>query len=67
MSVAYLNVEAVKQAALARPPGYLEEVMAAGTVDGPRLALPMTEYQRLLKKYRPVLAGCRPCCGAKTK
>jgi hypothetical protein len=46
-----ISLERLYQKAASRPPGYLEEVLAAGSVKDRYLEITWPEYQRLVAKY----------------
>ena len=48
-----LRISKVHAAAADRPPGYVEDVLSRGAVDGEWLELPDEEYAELKRKYRP--------------
>ena len=58
----------INRRALERPPGYKAEVLAAGTVVGQNLDIPVEELRRLREKYQGLQPqaqpnGC-PSCGS---
>lgn len=48
-----LRISKVHDAAPNRPPGYVDDVMSRGVVDGEWLELPDEEYAALIQKYSP--------------
>lgn len=48
-----LRIAKVHEAAPSRPPGYVEDVLSRGTVDGEWLDIAPEPYAELVAKYRP--------------
>lgn len=48
-----LRISKIHDAAPYRPPGYVEDVLSRGVVDGEWLELPDEEYAALIQKYSP--------------
>ncbi len=52
------TLQAISQAASVRPPGYVEDVLSHGTVEGDKVILSDESYRMLVEKYRgPNAAG----------
>jgi hypothetical protein len=50
------TLQAIHATATKRPPGYVEDVLSRGTVDGDKVALSDEAYAGLVAKYRPAVA-----------
>lgn len=50
-----LFVDQIHEAAKTRPPGYLEDVLASGTIVGSIIQIPDEKYTELRAKYQPDL------------
>ena len=48
-----IELKALEAQAATRPAGYLDAVMAKGTVNGPYLEIPVEEYANLVRRYGP--------------
>lgn len=60
-----VNIEAIREAAAYRPAGYVEDVLAAGTVDGDFVHIPSDAFDALTIKYAGFLRPCGPGCQLK--
>ena len=55
-----LRIAKIREAAKDRPPGYVEDVLSNGTVDGDWLEMPAETYKSLIAKYRPPQPPAQP-------
>lgn len=60
-----VNVVAIHAAAQHRPAGYVEEMLAAGAVEGDYVSIPDETYDALVLKYAGCLRPCGPGCQLK--
>lgn len=60
-----VNVQAIREAACHRPPGYFEDVLSAGRVDGDYVHIPTAAFDGLMIKYSGYPLPCGPGCQLK--